>query len=431
MAHSRPTTEPLENPRSAPPAPFLWGVASAAHQIDGNNVGSDYWLLEHLTPTSFVEPSGDACDSWQRWGEDLALVRGLNLNAYRFSVEWARVEPEQGRFSTAVLAHYRAQCVALREAGIAPVVTLHHFTSPRWLAALGGWEWAGTPAAFERYALRVLEALDGLPAAVCTLNEPNAQVNSYVLRGMKAADGEDAIVAAACKAQGSERFGSYFMGDSLRVRDVCIETHRRAVEALARAAPGLPCGLTLALQAWEPGEDGADFHRHLFDTARRPFYEAVRGDAFLGVQSYVRFRTGPAGFLPARPGVPIDRWGHEAAPDVLEAALREAHRESGTPLIVTEHGINTDDDAQRLQHLADSLPGIARCQADGIPVLGYFHWSLLDNFEWRSGYAQKFGLYAVDRQTFARTPKPSAAAFAALVTHQRAADATTPESRPT
>jgi len=95
MAHLRPTAEPLENPASAAPAPFLWGVASAAHQIDGNNVGSDYWLLEHLTPTSFVEPSGDACDSWQRWREDLALVRGLNLNAYRFSVEWARVEPDR------------------------------------------------------------------------------------------------------------------------------------------------------------------------------------------------------------------------------------------------------------------------------------------------------------------------------------------------
>ena len=402
----------------------MWGVASAAHQIDGNNVGSDYWLLEHLEPTSFVEPSGDACDSWQRWREDIALVRGLQCNAYRFSIEWARVEPEPGRFSSAVLAHYRAQCLALRQAGIAPVVTLHHFTSPRWLAASGGWEWAGTPAAFERYALRVMEALEGLPSAVCTLNEPNAQVNSYVLRGMKPAEGESAIVAVARKALGSASFGSYFMGDALRVRDVCIETHRRVVAAIGHAAPALPCGLTLALQAWEPGDDGDELYERLFDTARRPFYEAARGDAFLGVQPYNRFRTGPAGFLPARAGVPTDRWGHEAPPDVLEAALREAHRETATPLMVTEHGINTDNDAQRLQHLADSLPGIARCQADGIRVLGYFHWSLLDNFEWRSGYAQKFGLYAVDRHTFVRTPKPSAAAFAALVAQRRAASST-------
>lgn len=416
----------LQTPSSAPsapaPAPFLWGVATAAHQIDGNNVGSDYWLLEHLAPSNFAEPSGDACDSWQRWPQDLALVSDLGLDAYRFSIEWARVEPEEGRFSAAVLAHYRRQCMALREAGIAPVITLHHFTSPRWLAARGGWEWAGTPALFERYALVVLEALAGLPAAVCTLNEPNAQVNSYVLRGMQPWDGEAAIVAAACKALGSQRFGSFFMGDSLRVRDVCIEAHAAAVRALARAAPGLPCGMTLALQAWEAGEGdaGGGFLRHLFDTARRPFYEAARGDGFLGVQPYNRFRTGAAGFVAARPGVPTDRWGHEAPPDVLEAALREAHRETGVPLMVTEHGINTDDDAQRIAHLAASLPGLARCRADGIPVLGYFHWSLLDNFEWRSGYAQKFGLYAVDRRTFERTPKPSAAAFAALVAQQRA-----------
>ncbi|HZF78906.1 MAG TPA: family 1 glycosylhydrolase, partial [Rubrivivax sp.] len=261
-------------------------------------------------------------------------------------------------------------------------------------------------------------------SAVCTLNEPNAQVNSYVLRGMKPAEGESAIVAVARKALGSASFGSYFMGDALRVRDVCIETHRRVVAAIGHAAPALPCGLTLALQAWEPGDDGDELYERLFDTARRPFYEAARGDAFLGVQPYNRFRTGPAGFLPARAGVPTDRWGHEAPPDVLEAALREAHRETATPLMVTEHGINTDNDAQRLQHLADSLPGIARCQADGIRVLGYFHWSLLDNFEWRSGYAQKFGLYAVDRHTFVRTPKPSAAAFAALVAQRRAASST-------
>ncbi len=406
---------------------FLWGVATAAHQVEGNNVGSDYWLLEHLQPSTFVEPSGDACDSWHRWPEDVALVAGLGCNAYRYSVEWARIEPEPGRFSLAVLDHYRRMCAALREAGITPVITLHHFTSPRWLAARGGWEDAGTPSAFARYAERTVRALGDLVGAVCTINEPNAQVNSYIGRGDRPFDGESEVIGAACRALGSERFGSYFMGDSFRVRDVCILAHRLAVQAIGAAAPSLPCGMTLALQALECGEGGEVLYRKLFDNARAPFYEAARGDSFLGVQAYNRMRTGPAGYLKPPAGAEIDRWGHDCSTSVLEASIREAHHHSGVPVFVTEHGINSDDDAQRQRHLAGSLPGLQRCLADGIPVLGYVHWSLLDNFEWRSGYAQKFGLYAVDRQTFERRAKPSAALFAAAV---RAARGLNPASAP-
>jgi beta-glucosidase len=401
------------------PPGFLWGVATAAHQIEGNNVGSDYWLLEHLQPTTFVEPSGDACDSWNRWPEDVALVAGLGCNAYRFSVEWARIEPEPGRFSLAALDHYRRLCAALREAGIAPVATLHHFTSPRWLAARGGWEDAATPSAFARYAERTVRALGDLLGAVCTINEPNAQVNSFILRGDRPFDGEPAVIDAACKALGSDRFGAYFMGNSFRVRDICIQAHQLAVQAVGSAAPGLPCGMTLALQALECGEGGEALYRKLFDNARAPFYEATRGDRFLGVQAYNRLRTGPAGYEKPGPDAELDRWGHDCSIDVLEAAIREAHRHCGAPVYVTEHGINSDDDAQRQRHLAGSLPGVQRCLADGIAVLGYTYWSLLDNFEWRSGYAQKFGLYAVDRHSFQRTAKPSAAMFAAAVRNAR------------
>jgi beta-glucosidase len=398
------------------PAGFLWGVATAAHQIEGNNVSSDYWLLENLQPTNFVEPSGDACDSWNRWPEDVALVAGLGCNAYRFSVEWARIEPEEGAFSQAALQHYRRQCIALREAGVTPVVTLHHFTSPRWLAARGGWADAGTPARFARYAEQVGRALGDLVGAFCTLNEPNAQVNSYILRGEKPFDGEDAVVRAACHALGSDRFGSYFMGDSYRVRDVCLQAHAAGVQALGAVAPGVPSGLTLALQAWECGEGGEALYRRLFDNARQPFYAAAAGDAFVGVQAYIRLRTGPAGFLPTDvPAALRDRSGHDASPEVLEIAVREAHHCCGAPVYVTEHGLNSDDDLQRQRHLAASLPGLQRCMADGIPVLGYTHWSLLDNFEWRSGYAPKFGLYAVDRHSFERRAKPSAAVFASML----------------
>lgn len=401
------------------PRGFLWGAATAAHQIEGNNVGSDYWLLENLPGTNFAEPSGDACDSWNRWREDVALVKALGLNAYRFSVEWARIEPEPGAYSTAALDHYRSICVACREAGITPIVTFHHFTSPRWIAALGGWENPVTAEHFARYCDRTARALGPLIGMACTMNEPNAQVTSYVMRGNRVFDGEAAIVARARQALGSERFGSYFMGDSFRVRDVCLKAHALAREAIKAAVPGLATGITLALQDIIPGPGGEALHGRIFDNARQPFYEAAAKDDFLGVQPYMRLYTGPADYLPARPGVPLNAAGREASPDVAAAVVREAWREAQVPIMVTENGIETDDDAVRIAHLTATIAALHPVLSENIPLLGYVHWSLLDNFEWRSGYKPRFGLYAVDRRTFARIAKPSAAAYRQLVAAAR------------
>ena len=210
------------------------------------------------------------------------------------------------------------------------------------------------------------------------------------------------------------------MGDAYRVRDVCLQAHARAAQALGTAVPTVPSGMTLALQALECGAGGEAPYSKLFEQARRPFCEAAARDALIGVQLCMRFRTGPAGFLPPPAGVEGDRWGHDASPDILNAAVREAARYTNAAIYVTEHGINTDDDTQRLRHLQASLPGLQRCMADGIRVLGFTHWSLLDNFEWRRGYAQKFGLYGVDRQSFERHAKPSAAAYRELVRRLRA-----------
>jgi beta-glucosidase len=209
------------------------------------------------------------------------------------------------------------------------------------------------------------------------------------------------------------------MGNSYKVRDVCIAAHGRAVEAIGSVAPNLPTGMTLALQALECGPGGEALYQRLFEGARRPFYEACVNDDFIGIQPYNRFRTGPSGYYEARPGGEIDAWGHEADEQVLEAALREAWEHCRIPMLVSEHGINSQDDTQRLRHLRGSLDGLRNCVADGLEVLGYVHWSLLDNFEWRSGYGPRFGLYEVNRTTFARSPKPSAEAFRSLVAEAR------------
>lgn len=405
---------------AASPSGFLWGTATAAHQIEGNNVSSDFWVLEHIPSTYFKESSGDACDSWNRWREDLALVKAGGLNAYRFSVEWARIEPERGEISFAALDHYRRICVAARGMGIEPVVTLHHFTSPRWIAARGGWENPETAEDFARYAGLVVKALGGTVNWICTMNEPNGQVTSKVMALGKPWEKEPEVLAQAAKAVGSDRWGAYFLGDSFKVRDVCLSAHVLARTAIKSAAPHMKVGLTLALQENFPAPGGEALDKRIRDEARLPFYEAARKDDFIGVQTYNRGLIGPNGYLRTTDAVIRDAWDRDASPRALRAVVDEVHRATDRPIFVTEHGINTPDDALRVRHLRASLSDLATAIDAGLPVIGYLHWSLLDNFEWSHGYVPKFGLVAVDRKTFRRTPKPSLAAYRALIADLRA-----------
>src|SRR6202453_1509569 len=150
-----------------------WGTATAAHQIEGGNTNNDWWEFEHAPGSACAESSGDGCDSWDRWEEDADLVAGLGFDNYRFSVEWSRIEPAPGEISRAALAHYREQCEGLRERGIDPVVTFHHFTTPKWLTAQGGWESVLAVELFTRFCEVVGEALGDVMSRACSINEPN------------------------------------------------------------------------------------------------------------------------------------------------------------------------------------------------------------------------------------------------------------------
>ena len=397
---------------------FLWGVATAGHQIEGNNVNSDHWVMEHVSETYFKEKSGDACDSWNRWPEDLALIKSADLNAYRFSVEWSRIEPERGEFSLATLEHYRRLCIACRKAGIEPIVTLHHFTSPRWVAAMGGWETPAVVDHFARFAERTAQALSDVASWFCTMNEPNAQVTSKVMQ-RKPWEVEPRLRAEAARMVGSDKFHMYFLGDSYKVRDVCLAAHAKGRAAIKSVIPGAKVGLTLALQELSSGPGGDALYRRVFAEARAPFYAAASQDDFIGVQTYNKFRIGPEGYLPM-PGEPMrDMSGFPTPPGALAVSVREAWTHAKVPVLVSEHGHNTNNDAQRIRHMRAAIDGLTREIATGTPVLGYLHWSLLDNFEWTSGYAPRFGLIAVDRKTFARTPKPSLGAYGSLIKEMR------------
>jgi beta-glucosidase len=393
------------------PHAFLWGAATAAHQVEGGNVNSDAWLLEHVQGSLYSERSGDACDHYHRYREDIALLAGLGFNSYRFSIEWARVEPEDGEFSRAQLDHYRRMLAACHEHNVKPVVTLHHFTSPRWIAARGGWESMETAQLFERYCERVAKHLGNLFAVACTINEINLAV---VLQQAGLLLSDEAIVgsnwrraAANAMAIEPEMFSSFPFCVRSRSRDVLLEAHRRAAPVL-RAGGNCSVGMTLAMVDLQAAPGGEELRNRLAAESQDIFLQAASADDFVGVQCYTRQRVGPSGPLLPEPGGEFSQMGYELWPDAVEATVRRASTKARVPIIVTESGIATDDDSRRISYVESVLKGVARCVRDGIDVRGYFYWSLLDNFEWLFGYGPRFGLIDADRQTQLRRPKPSA-----------------------
>ena len=371
------------------PDGFLWGTATAAHQVEGGNWNNDWWAWEHAPQTTCVEPSGDAVDHLWRYPTDLDIMRDLGFGSYRFSLEWSRIEPEEGEFSPAALDHYQRVIDACHARGMEACVTFHHFTTPRWAAATGGWN---DPAIVERFTRYVEVAAARLGPSIdmaCTINEPNVVSSLGYLLG---------------------QFPPGVAGDLeayVRANELLVAAHRAAVPVL-RAAGDFPVGVTVSMSDWgaEPGaEDQIPVWRAPHEDT---FLEATAGDDFVGVQAYTRMRVGPEGIVGPEPGVEIVDMGYEYWPTAAEASIRRAAEVTGLPVYCTENGIGTTDDAQRIAYLRDSLRGVARTVADGLDVRGYFHWSLLDNFEWAHGYRMQFGLVGVDRATQERTVKPSA-----------------------
>jgi beta-glucosidase len=380
------------------PAGFLWGAATAAHQIEGNNINSNWWVHEHAPGTTIVEPSGDAADSYHRYREDIRLLADLGLNSYRFSVEWARIEPERGFVSRAEIDHYRRMVDTCLEFGLNPVVTLMHFTVPRWFERDGFWRAPDAADLFARYTELALPIVASGVEYVCTINEPNI---AAMLAG-----GEDASNLVA--------FG--LPTPDLQVADTLLASHQRSREVLSSVS-GLKSGWTVATQAFAPitladgsVEPGAAEALAAYGYPRDDWYlENIAGDDFVGVQAYTRTFIGPDGPVPVASDVETTLTGWEFFPSAAELGIRAAWELSDrVPVMVTENGIATADDSRRIAYTQGALEGIHSAIEDGITVLGYQHWSALDNYEWASGFAPTFGLIGWDRETFARTPKASA-----------------------
>lgn len=398
------------------PNDFLWGASTAPHQIEGNNTASDLWFIENQEPTIFAEPSGDAANSLELWEQDLDLARAIGLNCYRFGVEWARIEPEKGLFSRAMLDHYRRVVDGCRARSLTPVLTYSHFSSPRWFSAQGGWTNPESADLFARFADKVTRRLGDAIHSVITFNEPNILLLLKSLLPQQVWDIQKLTLETAAKRLGVPKFvcaNVAAIDDLPALQQGLLAAHKAGKAAIKAARGDLPVGVSLAMF-----DDQAAGRRSVRDQMRRELYGAwldvAKADDFIGVQNYERTIWGERGRLPAPEGA-IRNWsGTEVFAPSLGGAVRYAHAATGVPILVSEHGVGTDDDSIRAAFIPAALAGLKQAMDDGVPVLGYCHWSLIDNFEWIFGYKPRYGLATFDPVTFARTPKPSAAIYGTI-----------------
>jgi beta-glucosidase len=415
----------MTSPLAFPPG-FLWGTATSAHQVEGGNEGNDWadWEREPGRIRGGAR-AGPACDFWNRAEEDLALAASLGTNAFRFSVEWSRIEPEPGRFDEAALARYAGWAVRCRALGLEPMVCLHHFTLPRWLARRGGFAWSGAVERFARLAEVVADAMAGAVRWWLTVNEPM-------------------VLAALGHVQGVWPPGRRSVPEALRVARHLVRAHAAAYHVLHARVPGALVSAAHHLAVYVPHDPRSRLDRaatwlrdrimnRLFLEAtlegrlapplgageRVP--EAAGSHDYLAFQPYftypLAFSATRAGGLFAverhtpRPGAPPFMGEFRPEAPGIWAERLAAH---GLPLVVTEHGLLEAQERDRPGFIVAALTGLHRALRRGADLRGYFHWSLLDNFEWAEGFEARFGLVGVDLATQARTPRPSARIYGSI-----------------
>lgn len=425
------------------PQDFLVGAATAAHQVEGNNIHSDYWAMEHMKYGNFNEPSLDAVDHYNRYEEDIKMVAEAGLNAYRFSIEWARIEPKQGVYDENEIEHYRKVLTCCRENGVEPIVTMMHFTSPKWLIENGGWENEATVEAFKNYCQYVTEQLGDLMHYVCTINEANmgiqvaaisaryrAQMMAKMQRMQQGGAEEKKDLEGTAqvgmnfndmmanmqkqKEENVEIFGTDTLQTFVSARTpegdmLVIRAHQAARAAMKAVKPELQIGLTLSLHDIQAQEGGEETAAKEWVDEFTHYVPYIKEDDFFGLQNYSRSLIGPNGILPVPEGAEITQMDYEYYPEGLEHVIRRVYEEMPMPIMVTENGIATADDTRRVAYIQTAMKGVENCIQDGIPVKGYMYWSMMDNFEWQKGFGMTFGLISVDRttQTRTRTAKPS------------------------
>lgn len=403
----------------------MLGAATAAHQVEGNNIHSDFWVKEHLKHSGFSEPSNDCVDHYHRYEEDIKLLAKAGLNTYRFSIEWARIEPRRGKIAKEEIEHYRKVLACCKENNVTPIVTLFHFSSPAWLMEKGGWGKEFVINAFARYCRLIGMELGADMPYICTINEANmgGQLTKVAADMMKSSKKEGNVQVGVNFDIKQILFGMFEEGRAFhcspfsvngflsprkeKQEEIVMKAHQAAVRELKKAAPASKIGLSLSLFDYQPLEGGDENARQLWQEDFGFYLPYIRQDDFLGVQNYSRKIVGPKGVREPSEDVSCTQMGYEDYSRSIGNVLRKVAEQFPGELIVTENGIATADDTRRCAFIEEALDSVKRAIDEGAPVKGYCHWSLLDNFEWQAGYAKTFGLVAVDRKTQRRMPKKS------------------------
>ena len=404
---------------------FLVVAATAAHQVEGNNTNCDFWVMENLRHSDYIEPSGTAVDHYNRYPEDIRLLAEAGLNAYRFSIEWARIEPEEGRFDERAISHYRDVIRCCREHGVTPVVTLHHFSSPAWLIRKGGWAKETVVDAFTRYTRYVAKQLGSELEYVCTINEANMGYQLHkVMADMRNSSRKEGDVQVGVELDMKKillsmieqgfafhcnplKVNSFLRPRSEEQEKIVMRAHWAAVQVLKSFSQDIKAGLTLSLFDYQPVDGGEAKAAQLWNEDFGIYLPYIKNDDFVGVQNYSRKIVDGKGARAPAPGVSLTQMGYEDYPASIGNVLHKVAKEFHGELIVTENGLSTSNDERRCEFIREAFEGVQEARADGVPVIGYMYWSLLDNFEWQAGYSKTFGLVAVDRTTQIRYPKES------------------------
>jgi beta-glucosidase len=429
------TPEVLARPAVSLPAGFLWGTATSAHQIEGGN--DNDWTRFESVPGNIEggDSSAVTVDHWNRMTEDVALMEAIGANAYRFSIEWSRVEPEEGAWNEEAWARYEDLVRRLREAGLTPMVTLLHFTLPNWIADRGGVTARDFPERFARFASEAGRRLGAGVDLWCTINEPNVQMfMGYMAGEWPPLETSPARAAAA------------WVG--------LLRAHAAAAKALRAVDPEAKIGIAqnqmvlqpewrfwlpdwLAVrfvdQAWnwasyDAIRDGHVRFRLPGASIDEPMPDLVGSADYFGLNYYFRYFVhavpgAPQGVaMRPGPGMQSELGGDpppgDSYPEGLVLLMREAWSRYGLPIYVTEAGIADERGVMRGPLIRAHVEAIQWARAEGIPVQGYLHWTLMDNFEWDKGYRPRFGLHRVDPETLERTPAGGAHEFAALAPPQ-------------
>ena len=418
------------------PNDFMWGTATAAHQVEGNNTNNNWYRFEHQKDSNGKprihnnDKSGLAADHWNRYNQDIGLMNKLGVKYYRFSVEWSKIEPENGIFNAKALEHYRDLCIALIDSGLTPVVTLHHFTHPIWFEDLGGFEKEENIKHYLEFSEIVFNKLSDLVPYWCTINEPAVYVSQGYFNGVFPPGKKDPVLAG------------YVMKNLLNAH-VRVFRHLKSLPNGKNVQIGLVKNITQfdPLRRWHILDwyfsrilndiftnntidllSTGNFNFYLPGMANISFKntDAIGAIDFIGLNYYSRWHvkghfnaTNPFTFETRLEDIQTDM-PYSIYPEGFYRAIQTISI-LNKPIIITENGIADDKDDRRKLFIERYLYALYKATIDGYDIRGYFYWTLMDNFEWAEGYKMKFGLYEVDFTTQNRKLRKGSLAFSNIV----------------